>query len=58
MIAGKDCMNGKIVFGKFIPYKTFDISCLVDVEGGKDLAALLVEDVDKKNLEEIARVFS
>lgn len=47
-------MNGKIVFGKFIPYKTVDVSCLVDVGGGKDLAALLVTEVDKLKLEDIA----
>ena len=47
-------MNGKIVFGKYIPAKTVDVSCLVDVGGGKDLAALLIKSVDKLNLEEIA----
>jgi hypothetical protein len=55
LVAGKDCMNGKIAFGKYIPYKTVDVSCLVDVGGGKDLAAVLVENVDKQNLEEISQ---
>lgn len=47
-------INGKIAFGKvnifvtqFVPYKTIDISCLVDVDGGNDLAMCLVEGVDK-----------
>lgn len=48
-------MNGKIVFGKFIPYKTIDISCLIEIGGGKDLASLLIERVDEKSLEEIAQ---
>ena len=49
MLEGKDSINGKITFGKFIPFNSVDVSCLVDVKGGKDLAAILIEEVDKKN---------
>jgi hypothetical protein len=48
-------MNGKIVFDKYIPHKDVNISCLVDVEGGKDLASILVEKVDKLTFQDIAR---
>lgn len=44
-----ECINvskkkicGKIVFGKFIEFPTIDISCLVNIGEGDDLAALLV----------------
>lgn len=30
------------------------VTCLVDVEGGKDLAAVAVKDCDKMTVEEIA----
>lgn len=37
-----------------MPHSTVDISCLVDIEGGKDLAMILVEQTDKKSVKEIA----
>ena len=46
-------INGKIAFGRFVPYPTIDISCLVDVGGGNDLAMTLIEGVDKMSLEDI-----
>ena len=55
LLCGRESLNGKIVFGKFIPQETIDISCLVDVGGGKDLASLLIENVDNLTLEEIAQ---
>jgi len=47
-------VNGRIVFGKYIPYDKVNVSCLVDIDGGKDLAVATVEDADKKTIEEIA----
>jgi hypothetical protein len=44
-------LNGKLVFGKFVPYETADISCLIDVEGGKDLAMICVRDAGNKSVE-------
>lgn len=52
---GRKHMNGKIAFGKFIPFDTVDVSCLVNVGNGDDLASVLVTDADKKSFEEIAR---
>jgi len=46
-------VNGRIVFGKYIPYDQVNISCLVDIDGGKDLAVTTIEDADKKTVEEI-----
>lgn len=55
LLTGKDSMNGKLVFGKFIPSKNVNVSCLVDVGGGKDLAALVVEKCEEKSIEEISK---
>lgn len=46
-------LNGKIIFGKYIPYEQINISCLVDIEG-KDLAMILIEDIDQLYVEDIA----
>jgi hypothetical protein len=37
-----------------VPHDTVDVSCLVDIGNGKDLAMVLVEDVDKKSVKEIS----
>lgn len=42
------------MFGRYVPYDTVDVTCLMDVENGKDLAAVLVDNVDKKTFEDIA----
>lgn len=44
--------SAKYFFGlfKFIQYETQDICCLVDIDGGKDLAIVLVEDVGNKGV--------
>ncbi|KAM3133241.1 hypothetical protein pb186bvf_014669 [Paramecium bursaria] len=46
--------NGKIVFGKYIPHDTVDISCLVNVQEGTDLTAVLVKNADKMTFKQIA----
>lgn len=47
-------VNGKFLFGKFVPFPTVDVTCLVDIEGGKDLAALTVDNCDELNVLQIA----
>jgi len=47
-------LNGRIVLDRFLPFKTIDISFLAIVEGGKNLAKVKIEDIDHKNIEEIA----
>ncbi|KAF0697839.1 Aste57867_11509 [Aphanomyces stellatus] len=39
-------MNGHIVLGKFYPSATVDVSCLVDVDGGKDMQAVTLPSAD------------
>ena len=43
-------MNGKLVFGKFVPYSTCDVSCFVNIDGGNDVGAMLVKDVPNKSI--------
>jgi len=55
-MAYKDCpdLNGRIFLGRYIPHKTVDMSFLVSLEGGKDLAKFKVCDMDKKSITDIA----
>ena len=43
-------MNGKLVFGKFVPYSTCDVSCFVNIDSGNDVGAMLVKDVPNKSI--------
>jgi len=52
--AGRKTINGKIVFGKFVPASTVDVSCAINVGDGADLAVILIENADKKSFEDIA----
>jgi len=47
-------LNGRIAFGKFIPHETVDLSFLVALEDGKDLAKVKVEEANKKSVADIA----
>ena len=35
---------------QYVPYKTIDISCLVDIDGGKDLALIVIKDLENKGV--------
>jgi hypothetical protein len=37
-----------------VPYESVDISCLIDIEGGKDLAIVCLKGIDKMSVEDIA----
>lgn len=37
-----------------MPYESVDVSCLIDIEGGKDLAIICLKGVDKMSVEDIA----
>lgn len=37
--ASRTSVNGKFLFGKFIPFPTVDVTCLVDIEGGSVIAS-------------------
>ncbi len=47
-------LNGRILWGKYIPHKTIDIAYLVVLEGGGDLAKAKIDNLDKKPLEAVA----
>jgi len=40
-------INGRISFGKFVPYDEINIGVLCDVNNGEDLASILIENANK-----------
>lgn len=46
-------MNGKLLFGKFIPYEICDVSCMVNVDGINDVGNFLIKDVPSKSITDI-----
>eukprot|EP01017_Pseudomicrothorax_dubius_P024550 TRINITY_DN2608_c0_g1_i15.p1 TRINITY_DN2608_c0_g1~~TRINITY_DN2608_c0_g1_i15.p1 ORF type:complete len:306 (+),score=79.56 TRINITY_DN2608_c0_g1_i15:125-1042(+) len=52
-IAANPDINGRITFGKFLPYEHADIACLIDI-AGKDLGAVTIEKADTMTIKEIA----
>jgi len=49
-------MNGRILWGKFFPHKQTDIGCLVNIEGGKDLANAKITHADKRSSADVCRM--
>ncbi|KAE9358749.1 hypothetical protein PF008_g2544 [Phytophthora fragariae] len=47
-------VNGHLVFGKYYPAPTVDISCLVAVGSGKDLGVCRLPEIDKMTLLDVA----
>ncbi len=47
-------LNGRLVFGRFVPHETVDVTYLVAIEDGEDLAKVKVERANEKNLAQIA----
>ena len=47
-------LNGRIFLGRYIPHKTVDISYLVALEEGADLAKAKVDNADQKSVVEVA----
>ncbi len=48
-------LNGRILFGRYIPHETVDIAFLVSLDGGKNLAKAKVRSLDKKSVVDVAR---
>ena len=46
-------VTGKLVFGSYVPYDSVDISCLVTLEGDKDLSFVCYSSADHKTLGQI-----
>jgi len=57
-LASAPTLNGRILWGRYIPHKTVDLSFLVAMEGadGADLAMTKIENVDKLSVVDIARM--
>jgi len=51
-------LNGRLVCDHFLPHATIDIGCLVNIEGGKDLANAKITDSDKRTIEDICDIVS
>lgn len=47
-------LNGRIRFGRYIPHETVDVTFLVVLEGGSNLAKAKIDNTDQKSVEEIA----
>ena len=54
-LASSPGLNGRIRLGRYVPHETVDISFLVALEGGADLAKAKVERLDDKPLVAVAR---
>jgi hypothetical protein len=54
-LADEPSLNGRIRFGRYVPYDRVSLAFLVTMPDGSDLARAKVEDVDRKDLTEIAR---
>lgn len=53
-LAGCPDLNGRIFLGRYIPHKTVDLSFLISVGEGQDLAKFKIANIDKKSITEIA----
>lgn len=47
-------INGRILFGRYVPYESVDLSILVSLEEGKDLAKVKICNADQKSSIQIA----
>lgn len=47
-------VNGRIVWGRYVPHKSVDIAFLVNIAQGKDLGKVKVRDVPAQSLQQIA----
>lgn len=47
-------LNGRIVWGAFEPYDTIDVSYLVALDGGADLAKVKIDRIDTKSMTDVA----
>jgi len=47
-------MNGRILLGRFIPFDSIDMGCLVALEGGQNLANAKITHADKRTLTQLA----
>ncbi|NOY24909.1 MAG: 2-oxo acid dehydrogenase subunit E2 [Oligoflexia bacterium] len=48
-------LNGKLLWGRYIPHDSVDIAFLVALEDGADLAKAKIDGLDKKSVTDVAR---
>ena len=48
-------INGRIVMGKYVPHNSVDLSFLVVIGKGEDLAKVKVSNIDQKSLADVAK---
>jgi len=49
-------LNGRLIWGRFAPFETIDLGCLVAIEGGKDLANAKITNADKRSISDICAI--
>lgn len=54
-LAAAPGLNGRILWGKYIPHDTVDITYLVALEDGGDLAKAKIERADQRGIADVAR---
>ena len=54
-LAAEPTLNGRIAFGRYIPFDHVVVSFLVQMDEGSDLAQVRVEDADRKTVVEVSR---
>jgi len=47
-------LNGRLLFGRYVPNPTIDVCFLVSTDNGKNLAPKTIRETDKKSLSELA----
>ncbi len=47
--------HNRVVFGRIVPFPSYDVAFAVDIEGGDDLAPTKIRDVDQKSTVDVAR---
>ena len=53
-LAAAPTLNGKILFGRFVPFDSVDVTFLVALEGGQNLGKVKINNTDEKSVSEIA----
>lgn len=48
-------LNGRIVLGRYEPFRAVDVTFLVALEGGADLAKVKITDLDRRPVTDVAR---
>lgn len=48
-------LNGRIVFGRYIPHRTVDVSFLIALEEGTDLGKYKIANIDRKTMVEVCQ---